>query len=111
MIKNDLSITKNKKNKSVLDFAYKNMLYNIQTNSNDFILDRWIIYDQITTELVRLGLVNEFNMIKYRLTDNEDACEVFMDVLSRVDRDHALDFLYRQLNVYVDEDLYAKFTD
>jgi hypothetical protein len=79
---------------------------------NENKLFRWETYNLIMDELLKDGMVNLFDEIKYRLTDGEDPNDVMIDVLKNVTNSNGFLWLMKKRVVeYKEEDFYNRFYD
>jgi len=105
---NDFTIDNGYSYNSYLNTAYRHFLLTIRGLSESEIL-RWENYSMIADELLSLELYNEFEELKYRLTDNENPNEVIIDILSKIEVSTLLSCLRHNVYQYIEEDKYSRF--
>ena len=93
-----------------LDKAYSRLIHDIIRKLDDSLEERWETYGLIMDELLEIGRGDVFEEIKYKLTDDEDPNEVFLETLDGLaDRASILWFLRRRIDDYIEEDFYSRF--
>lgn len=95
--------------KSYLNYAYRSLLMNTIDTLDENSLERWETYHMIIDELSKQGHDKASKEIQYRITDNENPNDVFIDVLSRTELSPLLVFLQRRIEMYIDDDLFNRF--
>lgn len=97
--------------KTLLDKAYQRHIKTIIDTLDDEKELRWETYNLVIQELVKQGRVDDFDEIKYRLTDGEDPSHVILDIIDReIDNvDGLIWFLKRRIEEYIEDDYIQKF--
>jgi hypothetical protein len=99
------------KNSSILDKQYSKHIYNLVRTLSDEEESRWETYGVIIQELFKSDKVDIIQEIKYRLTDNENPTEVFLNIYNK-DLDNVDDVVWilkKRIEDYLDEDTYKRF--
>lgn len=94
-----------------LDKAYNKLINNVLSVIDEETETRWEFYDFIIKELSGSIKDRYFNELKYRLTDGENANEIFLDI---IDREHEtpndfLWFLRNRVSEFLEEDYFKRF--
>lgn len=98
---------------SNLDREYDKFVKKIIADiDNETKIFRWEIYNLIMDELLKDGMINLFEEIKYRLTDGEDPNDVMLDILKSVSNSNGFLWLMKKrIEEYKEEDFYNRFYD
>jgi len=97
---------------STLDKAYNKLIIDALINGDKDRLERWEVYNYITSEFIKIGKINYFNEFKYRVTDGEDPNIVALDIISSSEQaKSSLWFMVRKIEEWIDDDLISRFCD
>jgi len=93
-----------------LDKEYNKYLINIMMNIPEEKYCRWETYNLIMEQLINENKDNDFEEVKYRLTDGEDPNHVMLDVIDRDKNECGLIWLMRKrILEYIDDDFFNEF--
>jgi hypothetical protein len=108
----DFIVKKGKGKNTKLDKEYSQLINSIIQNCDEENEARWEVYNLMISELFKLDDGIYFQEIKYRVTDEENANEVLLDILSRYNPDELnafVSFLKKRIEEYAEEDFYKRF--
>lgn len=109
-MKNTNPKTKSGHNKNRLDEMFDRLIRETLKNIDEVDEERWETYDLILFELKRECNYEQYDEIKYRLTDGEAPTDVFYDIIMRGDYSSSLIWLFKgRLEIYIEEDYYKRF--
>jgi len=113
---NNFILKANTGKNTTLDKEYTRLILGLKgnINENEEEEERWEIYNAIIEKLIEDGKINEFNELKYRLTDNETPSTVMLDIVKKYkpsDKNYngLVPILMKKVEEYVDEDFYKRF--
>lgn len=92
---------------STLDREYNSYINKATVSLDEDGLYKWDAYNLIMTDLLKLGLKNIFEEVKYRVTDGENPNHVLLEVINRDEYQSEIEwFLRNTLESYINEDYY-----
>ena len=108
---NNLLVSTCQTNKSRLDKVYYDHVSSLLNELNEEEEIKWETYGLIIENLVKQGYKNVLKEVKYRMTDNENPNEIFLDLIQRHSDtiDGMVWFLKKRIEEYLEEDFYKKF--
>lgn len=93
-----------------LDKKYKNLINNSLLDSDEETYERWLTYDSIINELIRIEKINYFEEFKYRFTGGENPNKILSEIINKDSEIKAYMWSYlRQLKIYYNEDIVNRF--
>ena len=96
---------------NILDRMYHRLI-NETIRKNEGDEERWETYDIIMKELKKEYDYNQYDEIKYRLTDGENPNEVFYDIINRGEYSSGLIWIMkRRIKEWIEEDSYRRFLE